>query len=131
MTSKILCSLIAVLITSVATGSPEDILQGYENAGAGPFDPVAGRTAWIQEHRPTDGGDARSCVSCHGRDLTRPGKHVKTGKAIEPLAVSVNPGRLTDPKKVEKWFRRNCRWTRGRECTPQEKGDFVRYITSQ
>jgi hypothetical protein len=47
------------------------------------------------------------------------------------MALSVNPARLTDAKTVEKWFRRNCRWTLGRECTPQEKGDFIQFITSQ
>ena len=41
------------------------------------------------------------------------------------MAVSVNPKRLSDPAKVEKWFGRNCRWTLGRDCTPQEKADFV------
>ncbi|MBV5273127.1 MAG: DUF1924 domain-containing protein, partial [Lamprocystis purpurea] len=75
-------------------------------------------------------GEQRSCVTCHGTDLTKPGKHATTGKPIEPLAVSANSERLTDPAKVEKWFGRNCRWTLGRDCTPQEKGDFVRYIQS-
>ncbi len=47
------------------------------------------------------------------------------------MAVSVNATRLSDPKKVEKWFLRNCKWTFGRECTPQEKGDFIDYMTSR
>ncbi|HCS12500.1 MAG TPA: hypothetical protein DIW28_01710, partial [Zetaproteobacteria bacterium] len=44
-------------------------------------------------------------------------------KRIEPMAPSVNPERLTDPAKIEKWFGRNCEWTIGRDCTAQEKAD--------
>lgn len=93
--------------------------------------PAAGAAAWIQEHPQPDGSQTRSCTSCHGRDLTRPGRHVKTGKVIEPLAPSVNPQRLTDPKKIEKWLLRNCRWTIGRECTASEKADFIGFIKTQ
>jgi hypothetical protein len=47
------------------------------------------------------------------------------------MALSVNPKRLADPTKVERWFGRNCRWTLGRECSPKEKGDFLRLIRSR
>jgi hypothetical protein len=94
-------------------------------------DAADGAAAWVERHRPADGGAARSCATCHTKDLTRPGKHAKTGKAIEPLAPSVNPTRLTDQAKVEKWLRRNCRWTLGRECTAAEKADFIAYIAAQ
>jgi hypothetical protein len=70
-------------------------------------------------------------VTCHGRDLTQPGRQANTGKVIEPLAPSVNPQRLTDPAKIEKWLTRNCRWTLGRECTANEKADFIAYIKTQ
>ena len=119
------------LYATVAQGAPEDILRGYERAGAGPFDPRAGRSQWVRQHPSDKEPVSRSCASCHGKDLRRTGKHIKTGKPIEPLAVSVNPTRITDAKKVEKWLRRNCRWTLGRECTPQEKGDFLSYILGQ
>jgi hypothetical protein len=94
-------------------------------------DAAAGASAWTREHAPADGSAMRSCVSCHTRDLTNPGRHAKTGKPIEPMAPSANPSRLRDPAKVEKWFRRNCRWTFGRECTASEKADFLAYIQSQ
>jgi hypothetical protein len=45
--------------------------------------------------------------------------------------VSVNPKGLADPAKVEKWLGRNCRWTLGRDCSLQEKGDFVTYFQSR
>ncbi|NEX20968.1 DUF1924 domain-containing protein [Thiorhodococcus mannitoliphagus] len=94
-------------------------------------DPAAGQAAWVETHPQADGSPARSCVSCHGRDLTQPGKHAKTGKTIDPLAPSVNPERLTDQAKIEKWLLRNCRWTLDRECTATEKADFLAYIKTQ
>ncbi|MBK1620006.1 hypothetical protein CKO42_16475 [Lamprobacter modestohalophilus] len=94
-------------------------------------DPAAGKAGWTKESPQSDGSAARSCVSCHGRDLTQPGRQVNTGKVIKPLAPSVNLKRLTDPAKIEKWLRRNCRWTLGRECTATEKADFIAYIKTQ
>ncbi len=94
-------------------------------------DPAAGKAGWTQEHPPTDGSPARSCATCHGRDLTKAGRHAKTGKTIEPMAPSVNPQRLTDQAKIEKWLLRNCNWTLGRECTATEKADFLAYIKTQ
>ena len=131
MKAKITLVIAGLVAASMAYGSAVNLIEDYRNAGAGPFSQSAGRSAWMQEHQSPEGGAARSCASCHGTDLTRPGKHVKTGKSIEAMALSVNSTRLSDPKKVEKWFRRNCRWTLGRECTPQEKGDFIQYMSSQ
>ncbi|MBK1693911.1 hypothetical protein CKO09_04045 [Chromatium weissei] len=94
-------------------------------------DPAAGKAAWNAEHAQTDGSPARSCVTCHGQNLTQAGRHVKTGKAIEPMAPSVNAQRLTDSEKIEKWLLRNCKWTIGRECDANEKADFISYIKTQ
>jgi hypothetical protein len=94
-------------------------------------DPAAGEAGWIKGYPQADGSKPRSCTTCHGHDLTQPGQHAKTGKVIEPLAPSVNPQRLTDSAKIEKWLRRNCRWTIGRECTADEKADFIAYIKTQ
>jgi hypothetical protein len=94
-------------------------------------DPAAGQAGWVNEYLQTDGSPARSCTSCHGQDLTQPGRHAKTGKAIEPMAPSVNAQRLTDPTKIEKWLGRNCTWTLGRTCTAEEKDNFIAYIKTQ
>ncbi len=79
----------------------------------------------------TSEGQERACTTCHGDNLKEPGKHAKTGKTIETLAPPVNPKRLTDTKEIEKWFLRNCKWTLGRECSPQEKGDFLVFLREQ
>jgi hypothetical protein len=44
------------------------------------------------------------------------------------MSPVVNPDRLTDPKKIKKWFRRNCKWTLGRECTAAEQADVIDYL---
>ncbi len=71
-----------------------------------------------------------SCATCHTADPRRPGKHAVTQKPIAPMAPSINPDRLTDPAKVAKWFRRNCRDVLDRECTPVEQGDVIVYLRS-
>jgi hypothetical protein len=131
MKTRIVISLTGIVFAGMAQGATPDLLRGYADAGAGSFSPEAGRSAWIREYPAPGGGAARSCASCHGADPGRSGRHIETGKPIEPMARSANPARLTDPGTVEKWFRRNCRWTLGRECTPQEKGNFVQYLSSQ
>ena len=88
-----------------------------------------GAADWVRS-QPGSDGTLRSCVTCHGEDPRRPGRHATTGKAIAPLAPSAQPDRFSDPDKVEKWFKRNCTWTWGRECTPQEKTDFLTYLRS-
>ncbi|MFK5970948.1 MAG: DUF1924 domain-containing protein [Candidatus Marithrix sp.] len=30
--------------------------------------------------------------------------------------------------QIRKWFKRNCKWTLGRECNAQEKGDILKFI---
>lgn len=131
MKPTLLLTLGGVMLATTALGSADGLLARYRAAGAGPFSATAGEALWLAEHRTTAGDGPRSCASCHGRDLRQGGRHAQTGKPIEPMAVSVNATRLSDPKKVEKWFLRNCKWTFGRECTPQEKGDFIDYMTNR
>jgi hypothetical protein len=69
-----------------------------------------------------------SCSSCHTENPAAQGKHSETGKLIKPLAPAANEERFTDMKKVKKWFKRNCNDVLDRECTPQEKGDFLTYL---
>ncbi len=71
-----------------------------------------------------------SCASCHSDSPKGAGKHAKTGKVIEALAPVANAQRLTDPAKVEKWFKRNCNDVLQRACTAREKGDFVTWLIS-
>jgi cytochrome b len=72
--------------------------------------------------------DTPSCSSCHTASPLKTGM-TRAGKAIEPMAVSVSPARFTDAAKTEKWFGRNCKSVLGRECSAQEKGDFITYLS--
>jgi mono/diheme cytochrome c family protein len=68
-----------------------------------------------------------SCTSCHTDNPRNPGRHAVTGKTIAPLSPVVDAERFSDPAKVEKWFKRNCKDVVGRACTPAEKADFIAF----
>jgi hypothetical protein len=123
-----IASLLLAWSTLTQAADIEDLLDGYRSAGASTFSAQRGAAIWSARHRID--GQERACSSCHTADPASPGKHAKTGKPIEPMAASVNPSRFTDAAKVAKWFRRNCKWTLGRECTPQEKGDLLTWLNT-
>jgi mono/diheme cytochrome c family protein len=85
------------------------------------------RAKWSTSSDPR----ATSCTACHTDNPKNPGQNAKTGRAIEPVAVSVNPKRFTDMAEVEKQFGRDCKNVIGRECTPLEKGDYVTFMSGQ
>ena len=109
----------------------EQTLKEYQAQGAGEFSIDAGKTLWDNEITHTKTPTTRSCATCHGDDLTTSGKHSKTRKVIKPMSPINNPKRFTDQAKIEKWFRRNCKWTWGRECSVQEKGDILFFLSKQ
>ncbi|HFB98603.1 MAG TPA: DUF1924 domain-containing protein [Bryobacterales bacterium] len=117
-------------------GSPQEMLKRYEAeakaAGSFPkggFSAERGRAFFLARH---GGGKPAtpSCTTCHTDSPLKPGK-TRTGKVIQPMALSKTPDRYSDPEKVEKWFRRNCRSVLGRECTPVEKGDVITFMIGQ
>jgi len=131
-TSILFAAMFTSLIFNAAHATAvTDLLQKYQAQGAQQFDAQAGKTLWTRSFGVSSEGKERRCATCHTEDLRRTGKHIKTGKVIEPLAPSVNTKRLTDVAEIEKWFKRNCEWTLGRECSVQEKGDFISYIRMQ
>lgn len=109
----------------------EAMIQVYQQQGNLSFNADAGKKLWEQKITHNKSPISRSCASCHGSDLTTSGKHIKTRKVIKPMSPSINPDRFNKQKKIEKWFLRNCKWTWGRQCSPQEKGDILRYLSQQ
>ena len=107
------------------SGAIDNLLQDYAAQGANTADAEQGKQLW---QKTFNKNGERSCATCHTKVLTQNGKHIKTSKNIKPMSPSVNPERLTDGKKVNKWFKRNCKWTLGRECTAQEKANFLVFI---
>ncbi len=130
MTKTLLSILLAATLPVAAQGASssavDELLARYQQQGAGPFTAQSGQTLW--ERQWARGRESRSCGSCHGPDLRQSGKHATTGKRIDPMAPSANPRRLTEIKTIEKWLLRNCKWTLGQECTPQQKGDLLSYL---
>ena len=116
-----------VVAASVSAGQVaiDDLQNGYRGSGGADFSEARGLALW-----QTQGTQGRSCATCHGDDLRQSGRHATTQKPIEPMAPSSNATRYTDAAKVEKWFLRNCKWTWGRECSAQEKGDLLQYLRS-
>lgn len=128
-------ALNAVFMTSlssvVAVADSEtvnNLLQDYATQGAISPDGKQGDVFWQKTYNYDGEFAERSCTSCHTKDLTAAGKHVKTHKVIKPMSPSINVERFTDSKKVEKWFKRNCLWTMDRECSAQEKANFLVYL---
>lgn len=131
---KFLCVLlpaVATICTAARADTVAELLRQYESQGASRFAAPSAESMWTKTFHDAKTGEARRCSLCHTEDLKRNGKHAVTGKPIEPLAPSANPKRLTDAEHIEKWFSRNCKWTLGRECTPQEKGDFLVMIKAK
>lgn len=75
-------------------------------------------------------GQQVACASCHTANPADNGKHIVTGKPIRPLSPTANPKRFADIDKVEKEFTAHCHDVIGRDCSAQEKGNFIAYLLS-
>lgn len=73
-------------------------------------------------------GKQIACASCHTSNPANTGKHIVTGKPIKPLAPSVNKERFAQLDKVEKNFEKHCLEIIGRDCTAEEKGNYIAYL---
>ncbi|ABC23979.1 hypothetical protein F11_16310 [Rhodospirillum rubrum F11] len=114
-------------------GPPQDAVlavlaeraRAAEGAFAG-FDSRRGEA--LYRALSTNDPELTSCAACHGVDPRAAGRHVKSGRAIEPVAVSANPERFGDIAKVDKRFTRDCKAVLGRACTALEQGDYARFL---
>ncbi len=122
-----------VLTPAPAAAGPaqDQILKHYQDlAGADvTFSADRGKEFFMAKHT---GGKPKSpsCTSCHTKSPLKSGR-THANKKIAPMALSKTKDRYSELKKVKKWFRRNCRSVLGRECSPQEKGDFLVYMMGQ
>ncbi len=132
MKVKILIPVIFLLNSHVIMADAlNDMFNDYKQNGVTSMSEQAGETLWNNKFTDKKTGQSRSCTTCHGIDLTKTGKHVRTDKPIEPMAPSANKKSLTNVKKIKKWFKRNCKWTIGRECSAQEQADILTYLGKQ
>ena len=129
----VLATLAFLCIPAAQAATPAELLAGYraEAVKQSPgYKPSADAGAHLYSQHFTASGKMPSCVSCHTNEPTRPGRHAVTDKAIKPLSPAANAERFTDPAKVEKWFKRNCKDVFDRECTAREKGDVITWLRS-
>ncbi|MBB3267114.1 cytochrome c peroxidase [Azospirillum sp. OGB3] len=123
-------------IAATANPARTALLDGYaaqakaQSPAFAGFSAERGRALYLGPH---SGGkpETNACAACHTPDPAAQGRHQRTGRGIEPMAVSANPKRFTDPAEVEKRFDRDCPNVLGRACTAQEKGDFITYLAGQ
>ena len=134
--SHVLAAVLALSISGAAVAGPrEDQLAAYAVAAKAANPAFAGFSAARGKslHTQAFGGgkpDTPACTSCHGNEPRGAGR-TPAGKAVEAMALSVSPTRYADAAKVEKWFKRNCNEVLGRECSAQEKGDWLSFMASQ
>lgn len=132
-----ICLMAALLSLSAGTKAEtgnsvvDRLIKEYQSEGATEFQISNGKKLWLNNFEHTKAKTARSCSNCHGKDIRQEGQHIRTKRSIEPLAPSINPERLSNEKQIRKWLKRNCKWTLGRECSPQEKGDLLLWIQTQ
>ena len=122
---------LGVLIAATTLNGPmQELFNSYKAAaGVKAFSAADGKKLYFTKRIHSEKKEERSCTSCHMDNPASEGKS-SAGKAIDPLSPAVSKARFTDPKKVEKWFTRNCTWVFERECTAKEKGDFIAYMMS-
>ncbi len=121
---------LAMTLTPALAGSGRTgILEQLQAEAGQAFSAERGKALFMARHK---GGKPKtpSCTTCHSKSPLNAGR-TRAGKRIAPMAVSKTSDRYSDPKKVAKWFRRNCRSVLGRECTPLEKGDFITFMMSR
>lgn len=137
-TPLLLAAVAAVLASAPASADPrrQSVLDAYARQAAAADPAFSGFSAARGEavfRTRFGGGDPRtpSCTACHTDDPAGPGRNAKTGRGIDPVAVSASPKRFTDPAEVEKQFGRDCKSVMGRDCTPLEKGDYITFMAGR
>jgi hypothetical protein len=103
--------------------TPARLQAAYEADAGAPAQAARGQVFFTTRH-----GQEWSCASCHGQRPTGAGRHAVTGKRLDPLAPAFAPKAFTDERRVEKWFRRNCKDVVARECSAAEKADVIAWL---
>jgi hypothetical protein len=123
-------AVLGISTAAQAADTPSSLMAQYAQTAGIPVSALSatrGEALYRSEHAGRN-GQTVSCAGCHTASPKQAGQ-TRVGKRIEPLAPAANPQRFTDAAKVEKWFRRNCQDVLQRECSAQEKGDFIAWLS--
>lgn len=97
---------------------------------------VDGKTFFNREVIQFSGSSKKSakaiaCASCHTANPADVGKHIATGKKIQPLSPIVNAKRFDDIEKVEKQFNKHCHEVVGSDCSALEKANYIAFLLEE
>jgi hypothetical protein len=116
------------LLSKFTVEAKEEAIKAGEVNPKPTFSADAGRAFFVKRRTFSKGN--LSCTSCHTDNPVNEGMHVETKVLIKPLAMSANPGRFTNAEKVERNLSQHCTDLWGRDCSAQDKGDLVTYLTT-
>jgi hypothetical protein len=88
----------------------------------------AGRAFYIK--KVVVKGKNLSCSACHTDNPAKQGKHNESGRILQPLAPAANPNRFSDRSKSERAFMMHCKDLYDKDCSPQDKANFMHYLVS-
>lgn len=120
--------LFSASTSHVLAANPQNMLAMYQDQSGTQGSAARGEKFFFAKHAHSN-GETVSCTTCHTENPKATGK-TRANKLIEPIAPVANKERFTDPAKVEKWFKRNCKDVLERACTEQEKADFIAFMLS-
>src|ERR1035441_372964 len=89
---SIIGATLFIATTAMATPASDSLLAKYKTEGVSKIDAAKAKADWTKESKGED-GETISCTTCHGTDLSKPGKHRKTHKVIDPMSPRVNADR--------------------------------------
>ncbi len=130
LTTRIIAfaALLPLVALNAEAASPNTMLAMYQDQSGTQGSASRGEKFFFAK-RAHSNGETVSCTTCHTENPKATGK-TRANKLIEPIAPVANKERFTDPAKIEKWFKRNCKDVLERACTEQEKADFIAFMLS-
>lgn len=111
---------LAAIYTTVAKGANPDFVASAED----------GKSFFNQKVKAANGKET-ACASCHTANPADAGKHIVTGKKIQPLSPAVNNKRFSDYDKVEAQFTKHCNDILGADCKTTDKANYITYLLTE
>lgn len=127
--SFLLVALFGLVSFSAQAGvtTAEQLAKQYASHAKSTLSADEGKAFYTKKLVMIDGQEL-ACATCHTDDPRNKGKHSETGKVIQPMAPSVNPKRFSEVNVSAKGFTKHCKQVYGKDCSAQDKGNFIAYV---